>query len=129
MFAMSSRLSRVVRAVKPIREISQRNFAMSVPQDLLDRFVAAGQEHVFRFLDAGRVPAEQVPAFIAQLEGLDLEYVSKSYRRAVEDADSLKQKDALSPPDEFASVKEQMCLYTHCTHAARVLVSPHLFGQ
>lgn len=79
---------------------------MSVPQDLLDRFVAAGQEHVFRFLDAGRVPAEQVPAFIAQLEGLDLEYVSKSYRRAVEDADSLKQKDALSPPDEFASVKD-----------------------
>lgn len=59
------------------------------------RYEAAGQGHVFRFVDAGKVPAERLPAFLEQLDKFDLEYINSIFRETVAaDAKRLSAEDA-----------------------------------
>lgn len=83
----------------------------AVPPELRARFEAAGQGHVFRFLDEGKVPEGQQAPFLAQLEAMDLEYIERSYRGAM--ADAAKTKEAatsgsagLDPPDSCACLAD-----------------------
>lgn len=75
--------------------------ASAVPAALRARYEAAGQGHVFRFIDNGKVPEVQQAAFLAQLEELDLEYVARSHRSAMEEAAAGANCSDLQPPDDF----------------------------
>eukprot|EP00747_Dinoflagellata_sp_TGD_P162639 gnl/TRDRNA2_/TRDRNA2_180459_c0_seq1.p1 gnl/TRDRNA2_/TRDRNA2_180459_c0~~gnl/TRDRNA2_/TRDRNA2_180459_c0_seq1.p1 ORF type:complete len:477 (-),score=122.71 gnl/TRDRNA2_/TRDRNA2_180459_c0_seq1:28-1458(-) len=80
---------------------------MASKEELRSRFEAAGQGHVFKFLDDGKVSAEQEPAFLAQLADLDLEYVAKGFRAAVAERDAgAAGSGDLSPPEDFACLSD-----------------------
>lgn len=71
--------------------------------ELRARYEAAGQAHVFKFLDAGLVK-EGEAALIAQLEALNLEEVASNFEGAVQDAKSGAASADISPPDEYATL-------------------------
>lgn len=73
--------------------------------ELRERFAAAGQEHVFRFWDAGLVPEEQKARFVAQLTNLDLVSVHAIYDAATKEAAATDAAE-LSPPDAFTSLSQ-----------------------
>jgi len=50
-----------------------------VPDALRARFVGAGQGHVFKFLDEGKLTAEQASALIKQLEAIDVTLVNELF--------------------------------------------------
>mmetsp|Transcript_2585 Transcript_2585/g.5996 ORF Transcript_2585/g.5996 Transcript_2585/m.5996 type:complete len:482 (+) Transcript_2585:59-1504(+) len=86
---------------------------MAVPDELRKRYEAAGQGHVFKYLDAGKVPEEQKAAFLAQLTSLDLDFVTNSYRGAVEEVEQAKKAAAegraqsdLEPPSSFGCLED-----------------------
>uniref|UniRef100_A0A7S4UPE1 UDP-N-acetylglucosamine diphosphorylase n=1 Tax=Alexandrium monilatum TaxID=311494 RepID=A0A7S4UPE1_9DINO len=70
------------------------------------RYEAAGQSHVFRYLDEGKVPAGEEAALLAQLRGIDLDYVSKSYKSAMAEAAAGVASAELTPPDEFTCLAD-----------------------
>jgi len=73
---------------------------------LRKRFADADQSHVFKFLDDGRIPREQIPSFLSQLEDIDLDYVVDSYKGAIAEAETLAKGNLveLSPPDSFGTL-------------------------
>lgn len=84
-----------------------------VPAELRKRFEDAGQGHVFKFLDEGKVAPDKQSAFLAQLEELDLDYVGRSFTAAMEEAEAAKAaatagpcSDDLSPPDSIGRLAE-----------------------
>mmetsp|Transcript_47241 Transcript_47241/g.106093 ORF Transcript_47241/g.106093 Transcript_47241/m.106093 type:complete len:474 (-) Transcript_47241:9-1430(-) len=72
------------------------------------RYEAAGQGHVFKFLDAGKVSAEEKTAFLKQLDGIDLDYTANSYRAAMAEAEAASSgaSVSLSPPDSFTCLAD-----------------------
>lgn len=75
--------------------------ASQVPAELRSYFEEQNQGHVFEFLDRGLVPEAEQASFLAQLQDLDLDYVEKSYRSALEEATAGVESAVLEPPDEF----------------------------
>lgn len=75
-------------------------------ETLRKRFAEADQSHVFKFLDEGKVPRKQIPEFLAQLEEIDLDYVSKSYTQACAEVESLAKHSSvdLAPPDSYGTL-------------------------
>lgn len=71
--------------------------------ELRARYEAAGQGHVFKFLDGGMLGEGEV-AFLAQLEALDLESIARNYEGAVRDAQSGAASADITPPDEYATL-------------------------
>eukprot|EP00928_Gymnodinium_smaydae_P031393 TRINITY_DN23050_c0_g1_i1.p1 TRINITY_DN23050_c0_g1~~TRINITY_DN23050_c0_g1_i1.p1 ORF type:complete len:483 (+),score=137.71 TRINITY_DN23050_c0_g1_i1:105-1553(+) len=81
--------------------------ASAVPDlaQLRERYKAAGQDHVFQFLDAGQVPAEQEAALLRQLGDIDLNYVARSHAAAMaEAAQGAGSSGDLAPPDDFQTL-------------------------
>mmetsp|Transcript_34320 Transcript_34320/g.80291 ORF Transcript_34320/g.80291 Transcript_34320/m.80291 type:complete len:475 (-) Transcript_34320:17-1441(-) len=72
------------------------------------KFDAAGQGHVFKFLDEGKVPDSERDAFLQQLDSLDLDYVAASYKAAMADAEAAAAGAMadLSPPDSFTCLAD-----------------------
>jgi len=79
----------------------------SIPGALRERYVAAGQEHVFKYADEGKLTAEQVASLVAQLEALDLERIAKLHKGAMEfDAHGQEGQGKLEPLDSYASLAD-----------------------
>lgn len=74
--------------------------------ELRARFDAAGQGHVFKFVDQGLLTPPQEESFLKQLDGLDLTYISQSYAAAMADAASGAATADISPPDAFTSLTD-----------------------
>jgi len=79
--------------------------------ELRARYDAAGQGHVFKFLDEGKIPESQQSEFLAQLSDIDLEYVKESHQGAMEDAAKAKAAAqaggaGLQPPDSYACLAD-----------------------
>lgn len=77
-----------------------------VPQELRARFEAAGQQHVFSFVDSGVATAAEAEALVAQLSDIDLDYVAGSYKSAMAEAAAAAQAPDIQPPDDFTCLAD-----------------------
>ncbi|OLQ08990.1 UDP-N-acetylhexosamine pyrophosphorylase [Symbiodinium microadriaticum] len=78
----------------------------AISPTLRERYEAAGQSQVFRFVDAGVATEEEAKALSAQLESIDLEYVAKSLKSAQAEAAALAEAVDLEPPDQFTCLAD-----------------------
>lgn len=71
----------------------------AVPEDLRAKFVAAGQGHVFNFVDNGIATPEETAALVAQLQAIDVSLVNELYAATTDAAAVVPGSDgALEPP-------------------------------
>lgn len=70
------------------------------------RFEEAAQGHVFRFLDEGKLPADQKSEFLSQLRGLNLAFIADSYKSAMAEAAAGVAAAELAPPDDFVCLAD-----------------------
>mmetsp|Transcript_47476 Transcript_47476/g.85445 ORF Transcript_47476/g.85445 Transcript_47476/m.85445 type:complete len:485 (-) Transcript_47476:229-1683(-) len=86
-----------------IAEMQSSSFANG---GLRDRFEKAGQAHVFKFLEEGKLSAEQMMPFIQQLEDLDLDIIAKIHQSALAEATAAAEAVDLEPPDDFTCLAD-----------------------
>jgi UDP-N-acetylglucosamine/UDP-N-acetylgalactosamine diphosphorylase len=79
--------------------------AFTVPDDLRQRYVAAGQEQVFKFIDEGKVDAAAAESLTAALGGMDIERVNELYASTMADASAESVDEPLEPFPEVASIE------------------------
>lgn len=72
--------------------------------ELRAKFDAAGQGHVFKFVDEGKVEGSELAAFLAELQELDLESVARSHASAKAEAEGGAAAEELQPPEGFATI-------------------------
>lgn len=75
---------------------------MQKQDELKTKFEAAGQGQVFAHLE--KLPDDEKRAFFNQLEGLDLEYIARSYRSAMAEANAGAASAVLQPPDDCTTI-------------------------
>lgn len=75
----------------------------AIPADLKEKYKAAGQDHVFKYADAGSLDEKQVQALVEQLQGLDLDRIAAVHNLAMEQ-DSKKADPSFTPLDAVASI-------------------------
>jgi len=79
--------------------------AALIPSELRETYVAAGQEHVFKYCDEGKLSTEQAESLVAQLQGLDLDRIAKLHKGAMEfDAHGQDGQGSLDPLDSYDSL-------------------------
>ena len=68
---------------------------MTIPDALRSRYAARGQDHVFTGWDA--IPEPERPAFLKQLESVDLDLIAELYGKRDEPAASLPGREFIEP--------------------------------
>lgn len=78
-----------------------------IPEDLRRAYTAAGQGHVFDFVDRGLVPSpESVAALVRQLRAIDPGYVNACFSETMEAEKSAGRVRALAPVEGVTRLAE-----------------------
>jgi len=74
----------------------------SITKELRNKYAAAGQDHVFKYADGGKLSAEQMTSLAVQLEKLDLDRIAKLHKAAMEfDKHGQEGQGKLEPLDSY----------------------------
>merc|ERR1712028_176397 len=79
----------------------------NVPGELRARYVKDGQDHVFEYVDAGKLTVEQAAQLVAQLESIDTKRIGTLFVDAMEfDAGGQDDLGELEPLDSYGSTPD-----------------------
>eukprot|EP00656_Telonema_subtile_P004074 TRINITY_DN11852_c0_g1_i1.p1 TRINITY_DN11852_c0_g1~~TRINITY_DN11852_c0_g1_i1.p1 ORF type:complete len:535 (+),score=203.42 TRINITY_DN11852_c0_g1_i1:128-1732(+) len=81
--------------------------AAKIPAELRQTYTDAGQEHVFKFADEGKLSCSQLEALVAQLSSLDVVRVNNVYQEAIAFEQAVKDQSAEAP--QLEPLPEECC--------------------
>lgn len=75
-----------------------------IPASLRERYEAAGQGHIFRFADSGKLTEAQVAGLVRQLEGIDVPLVNDLYSATMAASSAPPSAATLTPCNDVTSL-------------------------